>query len=153
VSCFLLDIEALGGLAAAPIEREGTRIMPSFCPIEEAEQLTPRIRTVSQTGPKKLGLRWSSSDLGAATQTATETKLLEEKFRNSKAVADKHYVKPAEVLLDVRKALNGAVSGLTVGNLCATETEMGSCNYLKIWRGRRDSNPRPLPCNGTQVRN
>jgi hypothetical protein len=34
---------------------------------------------------------------------------------------------------------------LVIGNLCATETAMGSCNYLKIWRGRRDSNSRPMP--------
>jgi len=32
---------------------------------------------------------------------------------NSKAVADKHYLKPAEVLLDVRKAVNDAFRGLT----------------------------------------
>jgi hypothetical protein len=31
---------------------------------------------------------------------------------NSKAVADKHYVKPEEVLPDARKAVNEAVSGL-----------------------------------------
>ena len=31
---------------------------------------------------------------------------------NSKAVADKHYIKPQTVLPDVRKAVNGAVSGL-----------------------------------------
>jgi hypothetical protein len=31
---------------------------------------------------------------------------------NSKAVADKHYVKPQEVSPDVRKAVNEAVSGL-----------------------------------------
>ena len=31
---------------------------------------------------------------------------------NSKAVADKHYIKPRTVLLDVRKAVNDAVSGL-----------------------------------------
>jgi hypothetical protein len=38
---------------------------------------------------------------------------------NSKAVADKHHVKPAEALPDVRKAVNGAVSGLTgVQPLC-----------------------------------
>ena len=29
---------------------------------------------------------------------------------NSEAIADKHYVKPAEVLPDVRKAVNDAVS-------------------------------------------
>ena len=34
-----------------------------------------------------------------------------------KAVADKHYVNPAEVLPDVRKAVNGAVLGLTVVQL------------------------------------
>jgi hypothetical protein len=31
---------------------------------------------------------------------------------NSKAVADKHYIKPQTVLPDVRKAVNDAVSGL-----------------------------------------
>jgi len=31
---------------------------------------------------------------------------------NSKAVADKHYIKPQTVLPDVRKAVNSAVSGL-----------------------------------------
>ena len=31
---------------------------------------------------------------------------------NSKAVADKHYIKPHAVLPDVRKAVNSAVSGL-----------------------------------------
>ena len=32
---------------------------------------------------------------------------------NSPAIADKHYIKPDEVLPDVRKAVNDAVSGLT----------------------------------------
>jgi integrase len=32
---------------------------------------------------------------------------------NSKALADKHYLKPAEVLPDVRKAVNDALRGLT----------------------------------------
>jgi hypothetical protein len=32
---------------------------------------------------------------------------------NSPTIADKHYVKPQEVLPDVRKAVNDAVSGLT----------------------------------------
>jgi hypothetical protein len=31
---------------------------------------------------------------------------------NSKAVAEKHYLKPKAVLPDVRKAVNDAVSGL-----------------------------------------
>jgi integrase len=33
---------------------------------------------------------------------------------NSKEVADRHYIKPQEVFPDVRKAVNEAVSGLTV---------------------------------------
>ena len=36
-------------------------------------------------------------------------------LRNSKAVADKHYIKPTTVLPDVRKAVNSAVSGLIGG--------------------------------------
>ena len=39
--------------------------------------------------------------------------ILKHYVRNSKAVADRHYVKPSEVLPDVRKAVNDAVSGLT----------------------------------------
>jgi hypothetical protein len=31
---------------------------------------------------------------------------------NSKAVADRHYIKPETVLPDVRKAVNDALSGL-----------------------------------------
>ena len=41
---------------------------------------------------------------------------------NSKAVADKHYIKPQTVLPDVRKAVNDAVSGLVQ---CATEVQPG----------------------------
>jgi putative DNA primase/helicase len=43
---------------------------------------------------------------------STKDKHLERALGNSKAVADRHYVKPEEVLPDVRKAVNGAVSGL-----------------------------------------
>lgn len=42
----------------------------------------------------------------AASETASKA------LRNSKEVADKHYIKPMEVLPDVRKALKSAVSGL-----------------------------------------
>jgi hypothetical protein len=36
-----------------------------------------------------------------------------ESLGNSKAVADKYYPKPTEVLRDVRKAVNDAMRGLT----------------------------------------
>ena len=40
---------------------------------------------------------------------------------NSPTIADKHYVKPQEVLPDVRKAVNDAVSGLTDVQLVCNE--------------------------------
>ena len=42
----------------------------------------------------------------------TDSETVSKALRNSKAVADKHYIKPTEVLPDVRKAVNDAVSGL-----------------------------------------
>jgi hypothetical protein len=51
---------------------------------------------------------------GTAVRAESNLETTSRALGNSKAVADKHYVKPAEVLPDVRKAVNGAVSGLTV---------------------------------------
>lgn len=39
---------------------------------------------------------------------------------NSKAVADRHYIKPQTVLPDVRRAVNDAVSGLV---RCSTDVQ------------------------------
>jgi len=49
---------------------------------------------------------------------------------------------PAEVLPDVRKTVNDAVSGLTDVQRTA---QLKLVSDWKIWRGRRESNSRPLP--------
>jgi integrase len=59
------------------------------------------------------GIRYADSH-GTAVRAESNLETTSRALGNSKAVADKHYVKPAEVLPDVRKAVNGAVSGLTV---------------------------------------
>jgi hypothetical protein len=56
---------------------------------------------------------------GTAVRAESNLETTSRALGNSMAVADKHYVKPEEVLPDVRKAVNGAVSGLTtVQPLC-----------------------------------
>jgi hypothetical protein len=50
---------------------------------------------------------------GTAVRAESNLETTSRALGNSKAVADKHYVKPEEVLPDVRKAVNDAVSGLT----------------------------------------
>jgi integrase len=56
---------------------------------------------------------------GTAVRAESNLETTSRALGNSKAVADKHYVKPEEVLPDVRKAVNDAVSGLTaVQPLC-----------------------------------
>jgi hypothetical protein len=57
---------------------------------------------------------------GTAVRAESTLETTSRALGNSKGVADRHYVKPSEVLPDVRKAVNDAVSGLTdvqrVGN-------------------------------------
>jgi integrase len=56
---------------------------------------------------------------GTAVRAESNLETTSRALGNSKAVADRHYVKPSEVLPDVRKAVNDAVSGLTgVQPLC-----------------------------------
>jgi integrase len=50
---------------------------------------------------------------GTAVRAESNLETTSRALGNSKAVADRHYVKPSEVLPDVRKAVNDAVSGLT----------------------------------------
>jgi len=50
---------------------------------------------------------------GTAVRAESNLETTSRALGNSQAVADKHYVKPSEVLPDVRKAVNDAVSGLT----------------------------------------
>jgi hypothetical protein len=68
---------------------------------------------------KELGLTWVEwyslrRFHGTAVRAESNLETTSRALGNSKAVADKHYVKPDEVLPDVRKAVNDAVSGLTV---------------------------------------
>ena len=50
---------------------------------------------------------------GTAVRTESNLETTSKALGNSKTVADKHYVKPVEVLPDVRRVVNDAVSGLT----------------------------------------
>lgn len=50
--------------------------------------------------------------LGTQVRMHADTETASKALGNSKEVADKHYIKPTEVLPDVRKAVNSAVSGL-----------------------------------------
>jgi hypothetical protein len=50
--------------------------------------------------------------LGTAVRMTSNGDTMAKALGNSKAVAEKHYLKPTAVLPDVRKALNDAVSGL-----------------------------------------
>ena len=49
---------------------------------------------------------------GTAVREQSNLETTSKALRNSKAVADKHYVKPESVLPDVRKAVTAAVAGL-----------------------------------------
>jgi hypothetical protein len=67
---------------------------------------------------EKLGLTWPEwyslrRFHGTAVRAESNLETTSRALGNSKAVADRHYVKPSEVLGDVRKAANDAVSGLT----------------------------------------
>jgi hypothetical protein len=50
--------------------------------------------------------------LGTAVRMNADGETMAKDLGNSKAVAEKHYLKPTAVLPDVRKAVNDAVSGL-----------------------------------------
>ena len=66
----------------------------------------------------KLGLAWPEwyslrRFHGTAVRAQSNLQTVSKALGNSPTIADKHYVKPEEVLPDVRKAVNEAVSGLT----------------------------------------
>jgi hypothetical protein len=68
---------------------------------------------LDDSGPKWQG--WYSLRRFLGTQVrlnADSTETTAKALGNSKEVADKHYVRPTEVLPDVRKAVNEALSGL-----------------------------------------
>ena len=50
--------------------------------------------------------------VGTEVRMKADSEISAKALGNSKAVADKHYIKPSTVLPDVRKAVNDAVSGL-----------------------------------------
>ena len=50
--------------------------------------------------------------LGTQVRMQADTETASKALGNSKEVADRHYIKPTEVLPDVRKAVKSAVSGL-----------------------------------------
>ncbi len=51
--------------------------------------------------------------VGTEVRMKADSETSAKALRNSKAVADKHYIKPTTVLPDVRRAVNEAFSGLT----------------------------------------
>ena len=83
--------------------------------------IRPRLEEVNKeaaNGGEKSELSWPGwyslrRFHGTAVRAESNLETTSRALGNSKAVADRHYVKPEEVLPDVRKAVNDAVSGLT----------------------------------------
>jgi len=83
--------------------------------------IRPRLEAVNRLAAdkgEKLELSWPGwyslrRFHGTAVRAESNLETTSRALGNSKAVADRHYVKPSEVLPDVRKAVNEAVSGLT----------------------------------------
>jgi integrase len=66
---------------------------------------------------KNAGLRWPEwyalrRFLGTEVRMHADSEIASKALGNSKAVADRHYIKPQTVLPDVRRAVNDALSGL-----------------------------------------
>ena len=82
--------------------------------------IRPRLEAMNQNAEsrgEKLNLSWPGwyslrRFHGTAVRAESNLETTSRALGNSKAVADRHYVKPTEVLPDVRKAVNDAVSGL-----------------------------------------
>jgi len=72
--------------------------------------IRPRLEATGLSWPGWYSLRRFH---GTAVRAESNLETTSRALGNSKAVADRHYVKPSEVLPDVRKAVNDAVSGLT----------------------------------------
>jgi integrase len=83
-------------------------------------RIRPRLEAVNNLATEKgqnSGLSWPGwyslrRFHGTAVRAESNLETTSRALGNSKAVADRHYVKPSEVLPDVRKAVNDAVSGL-----------------------------------------
>jgi integrase len=66
---------------------------------------------------KQHGLQWRGwyslrRFLGTQVRMHSDSEIASKALGNSRAVADRHYIKPETVLPDVRKAVNDALSGL-----------------------------------------
>jgi hypothetical protein len=66
---------------------------------------------------KNAGLQWPEwyalrRFLGTEVRMHADSEIASKALGNSKAVADRHYIKPQTVLPDVRRAVNDALSGL-----------------------------------------
>jgi integrase len=105
-----------GYILAAPEEKSKPVILDNLA----NRTIRPRLDAVREATEedKKAALTWRSWYAlrrfhGTAVRAESNLETTSRALGNSKAVADRHYVKPAEVLPDVRKAVKNAVSGLT----------------------------------------
>jgi integrase len=106
-----------GYILAAPEEKCKPVILDNLA----KRVIRPRLEAVNREAAEKgekttlTWLGWYSLRRfhGTAVRTESNLETSSRALGNSKAVADRHYVKPSEVLPDVRKAVNDAVSGLT----------------------------------------
>ena len=88
----------------------GRRGRPSNLDNMAKRSIRRRLRELGLAWPEWYSLRRFH---GTAVRAESNLETTSRALGNSKAVADRHYVKPSEVLPDVRKAVNDAVSGLT----------------------------------------
>jgi integrase len=106
-----------GYILAAPEEKSKPVILDNLA----KRTIRPRIDAVRETTEEgeKTALTWPGwyslrRFHGTAVRAESNLETTSKALGNSKAIADRHYVKPSEVLRDVRKAVNDAVLGLTV---------------------------------------
>jgi hypothetical protein len=107
-----------GYILAAPSGKPGPVILDNLAKRSIRQRLHSVNREAASRG-EKTELTWPGwyslrRFHGTAVRAESNLETTSRALGNSKAVADKHYVKPAEVLPDVRKAVNGAVYGLTI---------------------------------------
>jgi hypothetical protein len=68
---------------------------------------------LDESGPKWHGWYSMRRFLGTQVPMHADSEIRAKALGNSKAVADRHYIKAETVLPDVRKAVNDALSGLS----------------------------------------
>jgi hypothetical protein len=82
---------------------------------------------------------------GTAVRAESTLETTSRALGNSKRVADKHYVKPTDVLPDVRKAVNDAVSGLTGVQRACNESHRDSLQVVDNMVGDKGLEPLTSP--------